>query len=499
MITNSEENNVITRRVLRSQLSLRNTNIDASCCAVDSALPVKKPARICSKKSPKEVINHSLDYHDYYKHDVNLNKYKIVDLKAVAKYNRLHVTGNKPTLTKRILEHFTCNKSSTVIQKNLRRFFVNRSFQLRGPAFKNRSICVNETDFYTMEPLNEIPFQEFFSYTDDSNFTYGFNICSLLSLLKRKGRSIVNPYNRAKIPETAIGDIIRLYIYGLILFPQNVNPEDLVLTTRNIFIQPVNFMLLSRGYYYGFPRRIKSPPMPPDNATPPVMDVSDTCGNGLNNTVIPPLFRPLLQSLDESENGRTSADASYNDYYANTSTTEHDRPTPVVSDESNAMVNSRRAMEYVMHIDRTTSRLQELRTKPIQTRIQEIFMEMDQLGNYTDATWFSSLGKRQLFVFYGHLFDMWRFRGRLSAEVKMKICPLGDPFHRVMPIRMRMDEVSDEQLRYGCVTVMENMVFTAFDVEDRKIGTLYVLLSLTMVSNSARNNLLWLYESVGYN
>jgi hypothetical protein len=65
-----------------------------------------------------------------------------------------------------------------------------------------------------------------------------------------------------------------------------------------------------------------------------------------------------------------------------------------------------------------------------------------------------------------------------------------------MPMRMRIDEVTEDEIRAGCLTVMENMVYTAQDVEDRKLGALYVLMSLTFVSLEARHNLMWLYESI---
>ena len=46
------------------------------------------------------------------------------------------------------------------------------------------SECVNDTDFYTLEPLESVERELFFSYKDESDIKYGFNIISLLLLIK---------------------------------------------------------------------------------------------------------------------------------------------------------------------------------------------------------------------------------------------------------------------------------------------------------------------------
>ena len=44
--------------------------------------------------------------------------------------------------------------------------------------------------------------------------------------------------------------------------------------------------------------------------------------------------------------------------------------------------------------------LESIRQKPTLTRIQEIFMEMDQLGNYTESRWMIELDQRSLYGFH---------------------------------------------------------------------------------------------------
>lgn len=63
-----------------------------------------------------------------------------------------------------------------------------------------RSLCVNDTDFFTLEPLTEIDKHQFISFKDKDNFIYGFDICSLYKLLTDSNGPVTNPYNRNKIP-----------------------------------------------------------------------------------------------------------------------------------------------------------------------------------------------------------------------------------------------------------------------------------------------------------
>ena len=680
--------------------------------------PATKKRKIIRKECPK-IVNRTLSFLEYYRTDVDLKSYKIVDLKAVASHNRLHISGNKTTLIERISTYFRKNISALKIQSNLRCFFVKRSFQLRGPAYQDRSLCVNDTDFFSLEPLTEIPFQEFFSYKDEQSFVYGFNVCSLMTLLVRKGRSILNPYNRAKIPEKVIGDMIRLYVYSVIFFPEHINEEDKCVRTRNVYIQSPNPILIARGYYYGFQcsqrylnslsrnrtetvipdldvggfqppyqnsvthdaprgtrisrRRIGTFPRMFDNSPEeedtrigdmidnildvqnvgtvtntesdrddvPTRDVNHRFGGDVGsategrNLVRPSVvLRNVVETSSEewinrilntstnewlnemlapsrnslpvgwsedgmpSHSGRSPPNTTNsegdsvsaqrgrvlrqntNDDFAtpgigsilrvNTHIrfTDEDVPpfeeledelpeNPLRDDVPTRDVNSRFGVDRVldnleirtdqhslvatsgrrspeatsgrrspeatsgrrsqvfgrthnpiqpivsietseetMHIQTMENKMREIVQQPILVRTQELFMEIDQLGNYTNVEWFHQLNKRDCFVFFQFLHNHWRYRGQLSNAVKKRICPLGDPFLGITHIQMRMNEITEEQLRFNCITVMERLAYTAYDIEDRKLAVLYILAALTQVSLPARNNMVWLYESM---
>ena len=396
---------------------------------------IKPPPAHRARNITKHVItrcvsNIHLTYTDYFKEKTNLKKYKIFELKSVAKTNRLYITGTKPILILRITTHFNLMKEATKIQSIVKGYFVRRSFQLRGEAFKSRSICINETDFYTLERIQDIPFQEFFSYTDNNKFVYGFNIQSLIIFYRKQrfGNDILNPYNRDIIDTIIKARIFCLYNYVKIIFPDHKIEED-----KRITSNPISIVR---------PRTIvrPQPVITPQNTIVTTNDLHEN-----------------LNILHERNN--------------------------IEQDNNNGQLNNIR------------EGLVEIRRKPIETRIQELFMEIDQLGHYTDCSWFNDLGKRNFYLFYLTLQELWLFRAHIPSEIKLLICPLGNPFLNI-PNRIRYDEYTEEDLCRICLYVMENIILTSTDIEYRKIGTFHVLTALTVHSLPARNSMMWLYESI---
>ena len=149
-------------------------------------------------------------------------------------------------------------------------------------------------------------------------------------------------------------------------------------------------------------------------------------------------------------------------------------------------------------IEQRVNRLRTIRAKSIPDRIQTLFMEIDQLGNYTHSRWFSSLDRREYIRLFRTLFDIWTYRGQLTRETKLLINILEDPFSEINRERVYLHDASVEVIKEICLRVMENMVYNGVDDEYRKIGALHVLTALTGVSIGARTSLPWLYEALYY-
>jgi hypothetical protein len=364
--------------------------------------------------------NIELSYKDYMSNSIVLNKYKIPELKSIAKSHKLRIGGTKKILIERIQNYFLFCKHAIQIQRTFRGYIVRKSFALRGVALKNRKLCVNETDGFTLEPLEDIAFQLFYSYTDTNDFVYGFDLMSLITLYKNKGK-IVNPYTREKINVDTLCDILTLGRLVKIIFPNSMEDEN--------------------------KQTAEHPP------TRPVSIRRNAIVNTIQNRY---LYAPPYRNTIHIEN-----------------------------------LDERQREIYL--------KLEEVRRLSTNQRIQELFIEIDILGNYTQSTWFTNLEKRDLLRLFRFMYDLWNYRGQLNDETKRNICYLCSPFTNVRMLNnYTYDHLTQEQAVESCLTVMEHLVYCGIDVEYQKLGTLHVLSSLTMVSIHARNNLYWLYESIIY-
>lgn len=361
--------------------------------------------QIKKKKANKKT---TITYIEYFEQNINLQQYKIPELKEIARKHKLYVTGTKPVLIGRIRSCFNYSIKIEKIQKLFRGFMVRFFLKNRGPAANDRKICVNETDGYTLEPLNEISFENFFSYRDAKDFIYGFDLCSLITVFKTKGK-IINPYTRERLETNILHLILSLHRISTILFSEKI--ENVVITNRTI-----------------------TPRLPE------------------NNIAIQNRYTHIQRNM----------------------------------------------IAFNAELRELTMKMQEIQLRPINQRIQDLFIEIDLLGNYTQSSWFTALERRDYVRFFRTLLDVWHYRAQLTPEAKRNICQLHDPFLNVRINTYNYLEVPEVELMTACVTVMENMIYTGVDAEYKQIGALLSLSVLTVVSIPARNNMFWLYESLIY-
>jgi hypothetical protein len=356
----------------------------------DSSLPSPYLFKTNSSVHDCKVPPRTITYAEYVKTPNILSKSTIKTLKATAQHlstksYRVHKHGNKPELVERLHTYFDKWTNAIRIQRRVRGFLAKRAFRLRGPAYFDLSKCVNDTDFFTMDPLAEIDRRHFYSYADAKGFMYGFDVFSLMQIFKREGK-IMNPYTR-----------------------EELNPHNICSLFRKI--------------------QILHP---------------DSCGGKYIHISNPTSPKPHRQRRD----------------------TEPSRE------------------------QRMATRMAELQQLPVTQRIEELFMTIDRLGNYTQSQWFSELSKREYVRFYDSYYAWWN---RLPVATKRDICYKPNPFS---DIRFRpLDEVERHEYQEACLVLMEHMVFTGVNEESQRLGALHVLSQLTRVSYLARVALPWLYDS----
>ena len=149
-----------------------------------------KAAKIVKKREELSINNYST---------LLVVKYKIDELKKLCTKYKISKGGNKDELTKRLYDYCKNSAGPLKIQKVFRGFLNRKLHKLQGPALMNRKICTNDMDFFTMDDMIEIPATQFYSYKDDDNFVYGFDIVSLYNLIKKEGVHAKNPYNRNEL------------------------------------------------------------------------------------------------------------------------------------------------------------------------------------------------------------------------------------------------------------------------------------------------------------
>ena len=191
------------------------------------AVRKKKKSRILPKIKDEDFI---IPKFEDYELLANCN-YNVKNLKEICRHYKQKKSGNKDELVARIYNFLHLSYNAKKIQTCWRNYMVKIYDQLHGPARRNRKLCVNETDFYSMEPINKILYVQFFSYKDVDNMVYGFDILSLYNLLKKGDASTTNPYNRNPFPLIVRRNLDRLIIFSKIFGEKIIikieEPEEL--------------------------------------------------------------------------------------------------------------------------------------------------------------------------------------------------------------------------------------------------------------------------------
>lgn len=294
--------------------------------------------------------------------------YTIPFLKNICKSFRLKLSGTKPELQQRIYDYLYHSHLAIIIQKTYRRYLIYKYYKLAGPAFKNRNICKNETDFFTLESVNEINNDQFFSFKENNNI-WGFNIISIYNLfIKQKTKEVTNPYTR---------DII----------------------SNNIFDSVIQFIRISKI-----------------------------------------LNKPININLN----------------------------------------NDNQSFSF---------------KKKNEIKCLELFQIINQLGNYSDHSWYLNLSRLSLLRFIRELIDIWQYRAELSIETKCQICsPNGNPF-RYCDVN-RLNIVNFINLQKIGLIIINELITKGITQEHCNLGASYVLCALTLVSEPAAIALPWLFQSV---
>lgn len=178
--------------------------------------------------------------------------YSLSNLQVIAKFYKVKISGTKQELVLRLFGFLRLSNFAIKIQKRFRgelQRFYNR---LHGPGYANKSLCTNNTDFFTIDKLSDLSYSEFFSYKDYDDFIYGFDVVSLHNLILKSEKPVKNPYNRNNIPDEELQKFKRMLLVSKALkiklnlqIPQNptqVSPKKLIELRALELFQTINYL-----------------------------------------------------------------------------------------------------------------------------------------------------------------------------------------------------------------------------------------------------------------
>ena len=65
-------------------------------------------------------------------------------------------------------------------------------------------------------------------------------------------------------------------------------------------------------------------------------------------------------------------------------------------------------------------KMKNIRNKEVNTRIEEVFYEIDSLGNYSSSSWFKDLTAELYMNLQKYLYDIWNYRANNLQQLKEK-------------------------------------------------------------------------------
>ena len=91
------------------------------------------------------------------------------------KISDFKLSGNKPELLTRVYYHLKLSNKAVKIQAQFRKYIVKRIMAHNNILKYKINNCTNETDFFSLQKITEIPFHQLILYKDNNDFIYVIN------------------------------------------------------------------------------------------------------------------------------------------------------------------------------------------------------------------------------------------------------------------------------------------------------------------------------------
>ena len=153
------------------------------------------------------------------------------------------------------------------------------------------------------------------------------------------------------------------------------------------------------------------------------------------------------------------------------------------------VINLTKEEDLVNNDTMVLTRKQLLKQKTI-----DIFSDMEQFGYGCNIDWFLKLSNRKLKNLYRNLEDIWNYRLNLSYETKARICPPnGVAFNiPIVEVNALTSSIQLKEIIINEVSKFNN----ALTEDDKKLGFMYFLLGLGLVSRECYEAHQWIIHAV---
>lgn len=199
---------------------------------------------ITMKKNKQKIDSKEFEIPKFAEYNkLMVNNYSVSQLKSMCKKYSIKTSGNKDELSRRCYNFLYFTLHVIKIQSFTRLYFTNNYIKLHGIGFHDKLLCVNDIDFATLDNLDDIPYSQFFSFTDSDNFTYGFDIQSIYNLYLKKKDKLENPFTTKPISKNVCYDVIKFIKYSKLLnidITINFNKDDKFDETKELEMKILN-------------------------------------------------------------------------------------------------------------------------------------------------------------------------------------------------------------------------------------------------------------------
>ena len=197
----------------------------------------ERRVKISKKEFELNLVDKNIDSYELLRYDLTVTQIKQLSLKY-----KLKISGNKIQLYGRLFNYKYYSEKINKIIILWKIYLLKKIIKLQGPARIKRKLCVNDSDFFTLEKCKDIPIDNFISIKDEEGFIYGFNIISIYNLFINSVSEKKNPYTNKKFLDNTFENINLIIFYNRLLnikLDININKESLYIKNNRLEMRVV--------------------------------------------------------------------------------------------------------------------------------------------------------------------------------------------------------------------------------------------------------------------